>query len=652
MPLGLHHLVCALLLHPSVSSMPILGLPGQTVHRTFFHGGVERDFWLHEPLCAAQSTGRPLVLMLHGWGERAAQYAGVERVSWWRAGADRWVEEAQRACFVVAWPQGLLTRLRPRMWLTSWNAGGCSSAGEELCDYSEVVRNNGGSLCSDASCGTCAACAWCSCADDLGFVVALTRALLSSEALRVDRRRVYAAGCSNGGMLTYDLATRGPPGLFAAFTVNCGLPHRGHACVPLHGAPALLHIHAPNDRTIPPDGQPAAKGGWRYETAEVALAALQAAGDGDGRRCTAPSSASGQPEWRWLRALAAVGGGHAEGGGSGGLAEAGGATGGPVSPDPADPLGWLQGVSFGRHNPISVSADGRCRLLAACSNGAQVVQCTGSFGHDWPAWAAAVAWRFFEQHTQRAPTTARLNASLGGDGAHGPEDAISAGEQGSHRTYPVAALSVTACPLWSSAFDADTSSSALNGSELPTVLIDDLTMQPSPAPENTTSASPPPPLAPEDLMSASPPPSPAADEADSGASPRQVQRPQSADGPLRDDVMTIPVAAVMALAILGMAVCLAVSRCHQKRRSLRRWSPHVAELALREFELEHADADFGGIDGLEVDDAHSATPTSKRNPTPITSRGAVADASASFHELNDAARQAAIQPRALGETQT
>ena len=67
--------------------------------------------------------------MLHGWGDRAGEYAGAQVASpyAWRAGADRWTDEAEAACFHVAWPQGVIGRnqVSPAAGTSSWNAGGC-----------------------------------------------------------------------------------------------------------------------------------------------------------------------------------------------------------------------------------------------------------------------------------------------------------------------------------------------------------------------------------------------------------------------------------------------------------------------------------------------------------------------------------------------
>jgi poly(3-hydroxybutyrate) depolymerase len=339
-----------------------------TVHATYAYAGAEREYWLHSPSCIGDAHGRPLVLMLHGWTETGGKYAGLN--GGWH---DLWAEEADRGNFYVVWPQGLRTELGTMGMTSSWNAGGCSSAGAQACASSTVLSAYyGGPFCS-RSCADCsdAACAWCSCADDLGFLVSLVRTLIASRELHVDASRIYVAGCSNGGMMAFDLAMHGPPGLFAAFVTNCGSPHPGHECTPslLH---PQLHIHATNDPVIPIDGSPAADGGWRFTPAADALAAVERA-----------SACVEQPvAWAWLNDLRA---------------------GAPAAESAEDAgLPWLRGWSFadGVDSTSNIS-DGRCHLRASCTDDVQTVLCTGEFGHDWPPWSAAVAWRFLRRF--RAP---------------------------------------------------------------------------------------------------------------------------------------------------------------------------------------------------------------------------------------------------------
>ena len=353
---------------------------GETTHHTFSHGGTMREFWLHTPCCAANAVSMPLVLMLHGWGEHGNEYAGLDPSAGWRNGGDGWTAASDEHCLLVAWPQGLTTHLGRYGATSSWDAGGCARAGEAVCQPNVVKRNyHGHYLCSN-TCDTCAPCGWCTCADDVGFVVSLTRSLLSAQNLRVDPSRVFVAGCSNGGMMTYELAMRSPPNLFAGFVTNCGSPHVGYSCIPPIGRPHL-HIHAWNDRTIPRDGSGADYGGWMYtpiETDGGQLDIISAAGACNKR----------DRPWAWLRDV--VDGSNNDVAGAAGLP-------------------WLNNIRMGGdvRASQSVASDGRCKLHSDCTNSVSIVDCTGGFGHDWPAWASHVAWAFLDHHTSadRSPRT-------------------------------------------------------------------------------------------------------------------------------------------------------------------------------------------------------------------------------------------------------
>lgn len=164
-----------------------------TLHSTSYNGA-HREFWLHRPACIDVGAKRrwPLVMMLHGFGERGAEYAGLEG-PW----SDRWTEESDRSCFYVVWPQGLSEPMKRGGEKTSWNDLTCSSAGTEYCEPAVL----GESYCMTRTCtSSCGPCGWCNCGDDLGFVEGLTRTLARSD-LRLDASRLFAAGSSNGGMI-------------------------------------------------------------------------------------------------------------------------------------------------------------------------------------------------------------------------------------------------------------------------------------------------------------------------------------------------------------------------------------------------------------------------------------------------------------------
>ena len=193
---------CARALVPLLCA--IFAAPGATALEPGTHdleltvGGRDRTYYLHVPP-GDERGPRPLVLAFHGGGGRAsgyAEYAGLDAV-------------ADREGFVVAYPDGT-GRLGRR--LLTWNAGGCCGP---------ALRDD---------------------VDDVAFV----RALVEDVATRVpiDRRRVYATGHSNGGMMSYRIAAEAPD-LVAAIAPVAGAmlldSFDSKSPVP------VLHVHSVDD---------------------------------------------------------------------------------------------------------------------------------------------------------------------------------------------------------------------------------------------------------------------------------------------------------------------------------------------------------------------------------------------------------------------
>jgi polyhydroxybutyrate depolymerase len=146
------------------------------------------------------------VLAFHGGGSEPAtfqEYAGLDAV-------------ADREGFLVAYPYG--TGPLPRRILT-WNGGGC-------CGY---AMEHG--------------------IDDVGFAVALLESLV--ERSRIDPRRVYATGHSNGSMMAYRLGAEradrvaAVAGVAGAMNLDRFDPAR---------AVPILHIHSLDDPRAPYEG--------------------------------------------------------------------------------------------------------------------------------------------------------------------------------------------------------------------------------------------------------------------------------------------------------------------------------------------------------------------------------------------------------------
>ena len=173
--------------------------PGDQV-RTLRVGSMDRTYILHLPQNAPGDQPRPLVLALHPFATSGRMFARISQFS----------PLADREGFIVAYPDGT------GRGMLHWNVG--------------VLPNDP--------------------ADDVAFL----RALLDEvETLaKVDRKRVYVTGYSNGAMMSYRLAAEMPERIAAIATVAgtmtaSGVPPANRKAPPV----PVLHIHGTEDSMVP-----------------------------------------------------------------------------------------------------------------------------------------------------------------------------------------------------------------------------------------------------------------------------------------------------------------------------------------------------------------------------------------------------------------
>jgi polyhydroxybutyrate depolymerase len=147
----------------------------------------------------------PLLLVFHGGGGTPEQ---IERES-------RFSELADREAFVVAYPAGQRR---------GWNDGRGSEA---------IAAQRDGS-------------------DDIGFVAALIDEL--SATLRIDPKRIYSTGISNGAMFSHRLALELSPRIAAIATVAGGLPHPLLMRFDPQAPVSALIVHGTLDPLVPYEG--------------------------------------------------------------------------------------------------------------------------------------------------------------------------------------------------------------------------------------------------------------------------------------------------------------------------------------------------------------------------------------------------------------
>ena len=168
-------------------------------------GGRTRSALVHVPPSYTGAEPVPLVLLLHGGGGNGAQAARSYRMD----------AVADRENFIVVYPNGT-SRIGSML---TWNAANC-------CGY---AYERG--------------------VDDVAFIRALVDEL--ERRYRIDPRRIYATGMSNGGMMTYRLACALSDRLAAIAPVAGALNEQ--TCAPHSPLPVVI-FHGTEDQQVLYDG--------------------------------------------------------------------------------------------------------------------------------------------------------------------------------------------------------------------------------------------------------------------------------------------------------------------------------------------------------------------------------------------------------------
>lgn len=198
-------LACARTSAPAPASET--SLPTGEMGRTLTHGGRERSYILYVPASVNWSEPVALVFVFHGGtgnAESAIRMSGFNKV-------------ADQNGFLVAYPNGT-SRLSDDKLLT-WNGGDC-------CGYAQQKN-----------------------VDDVDFVRAIVTDLQSLA--NIDSKRIYAAGMSNGGILSHRLACE-IADVFAAVAPVAGTLNLA-SCTPSQPI-SVIEFHGTGDQHIPYEG--------------------------------------------------------------------------------------------------------------------------------------------------------------------------------------------------------------------------------------------------------------------------------------------------------------------------------------------------------------------------------------------------------------
>ncbi len=182
--------------------------PG-THHLTLPWQGEARSWLLHVPPGFQPDRPAAVVYFFHGGGGNMEHSADDKLYGQ--------VSASNRRGHLVVFPNGH-GRLKSGK-LATWNAGNCCGA----------ARDDG--------------------IDDVGFVRAIHAEL--SKRFKIDPQKVFAAGMSNGGMMSHRLACDASD-LFTAITAVAGTDNT-RDCKPTRPV-SVLHIHARDDERVLFDG--------------------------------------------------------------------------------------------------------------------------------------------------------------------------------------------------------------------------------------------------------------------------------------------------------------------------------------------------------------------------------------------------------------
>lgn len=172
---------------------------------TIEHDGQKRQYFLYVPESYTGNDPVPLIFNFHGYTQYADNYI---LHSDFRPIADT-------AKFILVYPQGTLFN-----GLTHWNVSGNWTQGSTV--------------------------------DDVGFTEAMIDTLTSEY--NIDISRIYAAGLSNGGYMSFHLACQLNDKFAAIASVAATMiPTTFNTCNPQHPTP-ILQIHGTNDPLVPYNG--------------------------------------------------------------------------------------------------------------------------------------------------------------------------------------------------------------------------------------------------------------------------------------------------------------------------------------------------------------------------------------------------------------
>jgi polyhydroxybutyrate depolymerase len=253
--------------------------------RKLAFGDSERGYLINVPSALPQG-GAPVLIMLHGHGGSAADLVGLDKSN--AAPYRQWIPIAKRERMVLVVPDGV--------------SGSDGKQGWNDCRRDAATNPD---------------------SDDAAFLFAVLDAV--EKETKLDRRRVYVVGTSNGGHMALRVAIEQPQRVAAVAAIVAAMPAKSECVAPTLAVPVLF-MNGTDDPVLPYEGGPIAGEGRGSALSTEASARIwrRAAGiTADPRRFEiddANTADSSRVElWRsWTNAVPQVevyriiGGGHVE----------------------------------------------------------------------------------------------------------------------------------------------------------------------------------------------------------------------------------------------------------------------------------------------------------------------------------------------------
>jgi polyhydroxybutyrate depolymerase len=184
-------------------NMTAIAAPGD-YRFSFVHDGIKREYLVHVPK-SYRGAPTPMLIALHGGGGDADFQASDSHY--------KLISKSEAAGFIAVFPNGY-SRF-PSGILATWNAGTCCG---------KAAENK---------------------VDDVGFVREVIHRM--ERQARIDPKRIFATGMSNGAMMSWRLACEAPE-------IRAIAPVEGTdntlACRPSHPV-AVIEFHAADDPNVP-----------------------------------------------------------------------------------------------------------------------------------------------------------------------------------------------------------------------------------------------------------------------------------------------------------------------------------------------------------------------------------------------------------------